>query len=112
MPTSYIASIQQDYKVKPAQDMLDLLSETPVTHFESNSQEMQKRLCLAGAGLAILAKFMVEDELRKNTLLELSLPQKKQTPMLIAKRKNHNYSLGAKKFLEYLSQNIGHPSRS
>jgi DNA-binding transcriptional LysR family regulator len=99
---AYIGSIQHDYKTNPAQEILDELNISPDSIFESNSQEMQKRLCLAGAGLAILARFMVEEEIKRNILLEIPIPKQQHAQIYIATRKNATHSLNAKTFLGLL----------
>jgi len=104
LPNTYIGSILKDYKKNPAQEVLDAIQKYPQTHFETNSQELQKRLCLAGGGTAILARFMVEEELKAKLLTELPLPKEKKAQMLLAKRKNHSFTLCAKNFLELVSK--------
>lgn len=99
---SYIGSILKDYKENPAQKILDQLTEQPVAAFETNSQELQKKLCLAGAGPAAFIRFMVDKEIKEG-LLKIWKDQKKvQMNLLLAYKKDHDFSLGAEKFIEKL----------
>jgi DNA-binding transcriptional LysR family regulator len=102
VPNRYIGSIRTDFKNTPAQEILASFKKAPEVHIETNSQEMQKRLCLNGAGLAVLARFMVEAELASGELVEI--PQAKSSVMWLhlAKRSSHTLSLNAKTFLDLL----------
>ena len=101
-----IGSRQRDYRFKPAQIFWDSIHKKTELIFETNSQEFQKRICLEGGGVAVLAKFMVEKELREKKLKEIRSGHTQPVPLLIVKRRNHDFSLGAKKFLEIIKTSV------
>jgi DNA-binding transcriptional LysR family regulator len=68
-----ISSIGSQYLKHPSKAIFDLIGANPKITFESNSQEAQKRLCLEGGGIAFLAHFMVSEELKNKTLVEIEL---------------------------------------
>lgn len=102
----FIGSIKAQYQSHPSRELMDFLGEDPNIAFESNSQEMQKRLCLSGAGVAYLARFMVEKELAQGTLKEIRLKKPISLSLVMAKRKGRELSLSARTFLELLRKNI------
>jgi DNA-binding transcriptional LysR family regulator len=101
----FIGSIKAQYQNHPSRELMDFLGEDPNIAFESNSQEMQKRLCLAGAGVAYLARFMVEKEIAQGTLKEIRLKKPITLTLVLAKRKGRELSLSARTFLEILKKN-------
>jgi DNA-binding transcriptional LysR family regulator len=102
MTVNYISSIRKDYIKNPAQDVLDTLGIDPDIQIEANSQELQKRLCMGAQGLAILLKFMVEDEIRKGKLIEVPMSKTHSATLYLAKRKGNSISLNASSFLKIL----------
>jgi len=78
--------------------------ETP-TVFESNSQETQKRYCLAGGGVAFLARFMVESEIDRGELVEIPTAKPLSLDLHVARRKSLPLSLSARTFLQQLKFN-------
>jgi DNA-binding transcriptional LysR family regulator len=98
----YIGSIKQDYRHYPALEFLESLGKSNSVNIESNSQETQKRLCLNGAGMALLARFMVEEEIENGSLVELVPNRSMVAEMVLARRKNSELSLNGKTFLEFL----------
>ncbi|MGZ3797019.1 MAG: LysR substrate-binding domain-containing protein, partial [Pseudobdellovibrionaceae bacterium] len=61
---------------------------------------LQKRLCMAGEGVALLAKFMVKEELDKKKLCAIDLKKPILSDLLLVKRKGHVFTRPAKKFVE------------
>jgi LysR family hydrogen peroxide-inducible transcriptional activator len=99
----FVGSRSRDYrKHHPAADFLDTLGADRKILLETNNQETQKRLSLAGYGYAVLPRFMVEGEIRRKELCEIPSSKRMVVPMLMAKRKNHVFSLPAQKFMENL----------
>jgi LysR family transcriptional regulator, cyn operon transcriptional activator len=97
--SGFIGSIKAQYQHHPAKEMMQLLSKSPKISLESNSQEMQKRFCLQGGGVAYLAKFMVEDELERGSLVQLPLKKPIFMNLYLATRKGRDLSLSARTFL-------------
>ncbi len=100
--SGYIGSIKSQYQRYPSQEFIDLLEDTAGTIFESSSQETQKRLCLAGGGVAFLARFMVEREIKDGELIEIKMAKPLTSKLLLAKKKSASLSLNARTFLESL----------
>ncbi len=98
----FISSIGSQYQHHPSESLISHLGEFPPLRFESNSQEAQKRFCTQSGGVAYLAKFIVEEELRSGTLFELKPPKKFQADLLLAKPKDRPLSLNAQTFLDIL----------
>jgi len=95
LPGGQIGSIKNQFKIHPAKEVFEEIDEKAEVTFETNSQECQKRLALAGAGIAVLTKFMVEEELKRGQLLEIPLSKNKEAQMYIVKRKHHTLTLAA-----------------
>lgn len=74
--------------------------------FETNNQELQKRLCLVGYGVAALPRFMVAEELRKKDLFELPHTKPMTADILVAKKKGQTLSVPAQKFYETLKASL------
>jgi DNA-binding transcriptional LysR family regulator len=100
--TGFIGSIHSQYQTHPSQDFMDLMGDQPNIGFESNSQETQKRLCIEGGGVAFLARFMVEKELKKGSLVEVTLVKPLKLSLHLARRKSRPLSVSAKTFVELL----------
>lgn len=97
-----IGSIRRDYVKHPAEALLKKVGKESEIIFESNSQEMQKRLCLEGAGYAVLARFMIADELKSKKLVEIPGYKAMSAEVLLATRKGHSLSLAARKLIDKL----------
>jgi DNA-binding transcriptional LysR family regulator len=95
-----LGSISRQFERHPSYRMFEFLKEDPPINFEVNSQEIQKLLCLAGAGCALLARFMVQEELRAKALREIVLPKPIITDLLMVKRKNHIFTRPAQTFVD------------
>jgi DNA-binding transcriptional LysR family regulator len=98
--TAFIGSISRDYQRHPAQDLLDGFQPVPEIRFETNNQEMQKRLCLKGVGFTILPVFMVKNELARGQLVEVPCKGELGAALHVATRRNDPLSLNARKFLD------------
>lgn len=98
----FIGSIGAHYQHHPSETLIKLAGEQPTVNFEASSQETQKRLCLEGGGIAFLARFMLEDELKSKALVEIPLPKPIRLDLLIASRRNQALSLSARTFLKEL----------
>jgi DNA-binding transcriptional LysR family regulator len=97
--SGFIGSIRSHYQTHPAQGFIDLAGDEPFMAFESNSQEAQKRYCLAEGGVAFLARFMVEEDLKKGALVELPTAKPLSLELSVAKRKGLPLSMAAQIFL-------------
>lgn len=98
----FIGSIGMYYQHHPSEELIKLVGEQPNVAFEASSQETQKRLALQGGGVAWLARFMVEDEIRDGSLIEVPLPRPLKLDLSIASRKGQALSLSARTFIEML----------
>jgi len=101
-----IGSISREFQRHPSYKVFEFLKSSPKINFESNSQELQKRLCLAGEGCVLLAKFMVEEELREKILKEIPLPKPLLADLFLMKRKQHVFTRPAQKFVEEVVSKI------
>jgi LysR family transcriptional regulator, cyn operon transcriptional activator len=98
----FIGSIKAQYQNHPAADFIKLMDKHTPTVFESNSQETQKRYCLAGGGVAFLARFMVENEIDRGALVEIPTAKPLSLDLHVARRKSLPLSLSARTFLQQL----------
>ncbi|MEK7354819.1 MAG: LysR family transcriptional regulator, partial [Bdellovibrionota bacterium] len=64
----YISSIGALTQTRPSRVLSELFGKMPRIGFEANGQETQKRVCLAKGGVAYLARFMVDDEIKSGQL--------------------------------------------
>ncbi|MGE3263559.1 MAG: LysR family transcriptional regulator [Bacteriovoracia bacterium] len=98
----YIASFGSLLHSRQTRVLLELFGEMPRIGLETNSQEAQKRFCLAGGGVAYLARFIVEKEIREGTLFEIPVGTPHEFYFWAATRKGKQLSLAARTFLEHL----------
>lgn len=96
----WIGSIRRDYTKHPTETLLRKARAEHEIAFESNSQELQKKLCLAGSGLAVLARFMVSDELNSGKLQKVAGYKPMSADLFLVTRKGHELSPLALQFLE------------
>lgn len=101
-----ISSIATQHQKHPSQPFFDMVGTQIDIAFEANSQETQKKICLAGGGVAYLARFMVEDEINSKKLVSLPLPEKVTGFLHLAYRKEAVLSLNARTFLEILKKRL------
>jgi DNA-binding transcriptional LysR family regulator len=98
----YLCSIGSLARERPSKVLLELFGEAPQIGLETNSQEAQKRFCLAGEGVAYLARFMVEQEIQRGELFEIPVDYPHEFHLWLARRKGHHLSLVAKTFLKLI----------
>ncbi|MGZ3722781.1 MAG: substrate-binding domain-containing protein, partial [Bdellovibrionales bacterium] len=103
----YLSSIGAHTQVRASRVLRELFGKTPRIGFEVNSQEAQKRICLAGGGIAYLTRFMVENEIKSGQLQEISVEHPHAFKLWLATRKNRPLSLPAKLFVERLKREWG-----
>lgn len=96
----YICSIGAQYQHHPSEGLIRHLGEFPRVRFESNSQEAQKRFCIQAGGVAYLARFLVEAEIKRGELAEYTLPKPFYNDILLARRKARPLTSNAQAFLE------------
>jgi len=90
-----ISSIGSQYLKHPSKPIFDLIGTNPKITHESNSQEAQKRLCLQGGGVAFLAHFMIEQELKDKTLVEIELENPLEFELFLAFKRGNFISPSA-----------------
>ena len=98
----YISSVGAYAQGRPSRVMHELFGKMPRIGFEANGQEAQKRICLAGGGVAYLARFMVEDAIKNGELHDIEVDSPHSFKLWLATRKGHSMSLTAKTFLDRL----------
>jgi DNA-binding transcriptional LysR family regulator len=86
--------------------MLELFGEMPAIGIEVNSQESQKRFCLAGEGVAYLANFMVKKEIEGGKLFEIPVEHVHEFHLWLARPKGKHLSLTSRMFLQHLVPGI------
>lgn len=99
----YISSIRSQYQSSPSEELLKIIGTEPNVIFEANSQEAQKRFCLEGGGVAFLARFMVEEELKKGKLTKLPTKKPISLNLYLARRKGRTRSVGATALIEAIA---------
>jgi len=95
-----VGSISKEFEAHPSRRIFDFVETQPPVNVEVNSQELQKQLCISGQGSALLAKFMVKEELAKHKLHAVDLPEPIHSDLLLVKRKNYVLTKPAQKFIE------------
>jgi DNA-binding transcriptional LysR family regulator len=93
-------SISKEFERHPSHRLFEFAEKAPVVNIEANSQELQKQFCLAGQGSALLAKFMVKDELKQQLLYQVPLPNPIYFDLLLVKRKGAVLSRPAQVFID------------
>ena len=95
----YISSIGAFAQTRPSRVMRELFGKMPPVGIEVNGQEAQKQLCLAGGGVAYLARFMVARELEDGVLHEINVAQTHAFKLWLAVRRGHEMSVAARTFI-------------
>lgn len=100
----YIASIGAHLRTRLTRVMQELFGEMPRVGFEVNTQEAQKRICLAQGGIAYLARFMVAKEIEEGRLFEVPVENPHSFHLWVATRRGRELTLAARTFLEHLGK--------
>jgi DNA-binding transcriptional LysR family regulator len=98
----YISSIGASLDRRSSQVLLELFGEQPKIGFEINSQESQKRYCIAKEGVAYLQHFMVKKEIENGELHEISIDHIHEFHLWLAKPKGKILSLNSRTFLQHM----------
>lgn len=98
----YISSVGSQYMHHPSAGFVGQLGGFPRLLMECNGQEAQKKVCKQIGGIAYLARFIVEQDLREGTLVEYALPKPFQLTIHLAQRRGRMLSLNARTFIERL----------
>ena len=104
---TFIGSRTSDYPTPfPALRLLGTLGIKPRQSFETNLQECQIRLAVAGLGYTVVPTFTVQNELRTNRLHEISIPAKERNrfgwPLLMISRRDARLSRAEARLVERL----------
>lgn len=102
----YMSGIGATVGKRSSQVLIELFGEMPLIGIEVNSQESQKRFCLAGEGVAYLANFMVKKEIANGELFEIPVDHAHEFNLWLARAKGKHLSLTARTFLEHLVPGI------
>jgi LysR family cyn operon transcriptional activator len=100
----YLASLGAIIQNRPSRVLQELFGDMPKIGLETNSQETQKRFCLAGGGVAYLIRFMVEKEINEGKLFEIPVDNPHEFYLWLATKKGHHLSLTARTFIELLEK--------
>ena len=98
----YISGIGASTRTRSSGVLLELFGELPPIGIEINSQESQKRFCLAGEGVAYLANFMVKKEIEQGKLFEIPVDNVHEFHLWLARPKGKHLSLTSRTFLKHL----------
>lgn len=98
----YIASIGAHAQTRPSRVLKELFDQIPPVMIEVNGQEAQKRICLAGGGVAYLSRFVVAAEIESGELYEIDVERPHVFKLWLAHRRGKDLSLAAKVFIEHL----------
>ncbi|WP_413289212.1 LysR family transcriptional regulator [Bdellovibrio sp. HCB337] len=98
----YICSIGALLETRPSRVIMELFGEAPQIGLETNSQESQKRFCLAGEGVAYLSRFMVAKEIESGKLFEIPVDHPHSFNLWLATAKGKHLSLTSRMFLKHL----------
>lgn len=98
----YMSAIGALEERRPSRVLTELFGQLPSIGFEINSQESQKRFCLAGEGVAYLTRFMVEKEIERGELFEIPVEHPHVFHMWLARPKGKHLSLVSRMFLNHL----------
>lgn len=102
----YLCSIGALLEGRSSRVMLELFGEAPQVGLEINSQESQKRFCLAGEGVAYLSRFMVKNEIDSGKLFEIPVESAHQFHLWLAKARGKQLSLTSRMFLKHLAPDL------
>jgi len=102
----YLCSVGAMLSSRSLRVVNELFGEVPRVALETNSQEAQKRFCLAGEGVAYLARFMVEKEIERGELFEIPVDHPHEFDLWFAKRKGRHLSLPARMFLKHFNVDV------
>lgn len=98
----YISSIGAHAHGRPSRVLRELFGKMPPVVVEVNGQEPQKRICMAGGGVAYLSRFMVAREIEEGLLHEINVEKAHAFNLWLAVRKGRELSIAAKTFIEHL----------
>ncbi|MBP9680265.1 MAG: LysR family transcriptional regulator [Bacteriovorax sp.] len=99
----YISSRGALLNRRPSRVLVELFGELPPISLEVNSQESQKRFCLAGEGVTYLANFMVKNEIEDGRLFEIPVEHPHEFHLWLARLKGKQLSLPARNFLKSIN---------
>ena len=103
----YIGSRIQDYEApNPAMQMLRAIGVEPNDLIETNNQEVQKRLVLAGLGYSVLPGFMAREEIARKQLFRIRTKTPLKSPVFLATRTHRTLSRPAELASRYIGENI------
>jgi LysR family transcriptional regulator, cyn operon transcriptional activator len=104
----YLSSIGALAQTRPTRVLNELFGKMPRIGFEANNQETQKRICVARGGIAYLARFMVDQEIKSGQLHEINVGEPHLFNLWLATKKGRALSLSATTFLDRLRTAWGH----
>jgi DNA-binding transcriptional LysR family regulator len=104
--SGYLCSIGALLGARSSRVINEIFGEVPPIAIETNSQEAQKRFCMAGEGVAYLARFMVEKEIERGELFEIPVDHPHEFDLWLAKRKGRHLSLPARTFLKHFNVDV------
>jgi DNA-binding transcriptional LysR family regulator len=104
---SFVGSRSSDYRGPyPVLRMLDSLGIKPKTVSETNNQEAQKQMALAGQGFTVVPKFMVQRELHEKRLVAIETTKPIAADLFLVTVKNRSLSRAAALFRALLKERL------
>lgn len=100
----YISSLEAIQNLRSNRVLKEVFGKLPRIGAEVGSQEAQKRFCLNRGGMAYLARFMVLDEIKNGSLIEIPIKDPHVFSFWLAVRKGHTLSLPARIFVDRLQK--------
>jgi DNA-binding transcriptional LysR family regulator len=98
----YISSVGAHLQTRPTRVLKELFGRMPKIGLEVNGQESQKRICMAGGGVAYLSRFMVAREIEAGLLQEINVGQGHVFKLWLATRRGQELTTGSRVFIERL----------
>ncbi len=102
----YISGIGALMGRRSSNVLIELFGQLPTIGIEVNSQESQKRFCLAREGVAYLANFMVKKEIENGELYEISVEHIHEFHLWLATPRGKYMSLTSRTFLKQLDSQL------
>lgn len=102
----YISSIGAILDRRLSKVVQEVFGDIPNFGIEVDSQESQKRMCMAGEGVAYLARFMVENEILNGTLFEIPNDYIHDFNLWLARPKGKHLSASSRAFIKHFASEI------
>ncbi len=102
----YISSIGAISDRRLTRVIEEVFGEIPNFGLEVDSQESQKKFCLAGEGIAYLTRFMVEAEIEQGKLFEIPSDSLHDFNLWLARPRGKHLSLNSRTFIKHIAREL------